>query len=66
MKLEENLSRLSELSEVIENPESTLDESVKAFEQSLEVAEQCMKQLKEYKGKLTVLENKLKELSDEE
>ena len=43
----------------------SLEDALKAFEEGVKVAEQTIKQLEEYKGKLTILQEKVAKLTNE-
>lgn len=63
MKLEQQLNKLEQLAQDIER-EQSLEKSLAIFEESVTVAADCIKQLDECKGKLTVLSDKVKEITD--
>lgn len=59
MKFEEALAKLNEIKDKLENPDITLDESVKLFSESVEYTKTCLEQLKVTEGKITVIKNEL-------
>lgn len=63
MSLEEKIAKLNELADKIEG-EVTLEESLKIFEESVQLANECMVALNDCKGKLAVLQDKVR-LTDE-
>lgn len=63
MSLEEKIAKLNELADKIEG-EVTLEESLKLFEESVQLANECMVALNDCKGKLAVLQDKVR-LTDE-
>ena len=63
MSLEEKIAKLNELADKIEG-EVTLEESWKIFEESVQLANECMVALNDCKGKLAVLQDKVR-LTDE-
>ena len=63
--IEKSLEKLAELAKTVSSVDATLDDSMKAFEEGVKIAEECIKQLQEYKGKLIVLDEQLKKLKDE-
>ena len=63
MKLETQLNKLEKLASDIEN-EDSLEKSLAIFEESVIVAQDCLKQPDDCKGKLTVLSDKVKEITD--
>ena len=63
MKLEEKLARLDELATQIED-EKSLEKSLEIFEESVNLAQDCIKSLNDCKGKLVVLQEQVKEVSN--
>lgn len=59
MKFEEALSKLNEIKDKLENPDITLDESVKLFSESVNYTKICLDLLKETEGKITVIKSEL-------
>lgn len=64
MNLEEKLTKLDELTSQIEGDVS-LEKSLEIFEQSVELASQCMEALNDCKGKLVVLQERVRKITDE-
>ena len=64
MTLEEKLAKLEELAMQIEQGVS-LEKSLEIFDKSVILADECMKQLSECKGKLVILQEKVRKLTDE-
>lgn len=62
--LKENLQLLNQLAEQCENS-NDIQQSIDIYENSVMVAEQCLAQLKECKGRLVELSNKVKDIIDE-
>lgn len=56
---EENLTEIDEIIEKLENGELNLDESIKEYEKSMKLIEECSKILNEAQGK--VQKNKCKQ-----
>ena len=65
MNLEEKLAKLDELADQIEDENITLEKSLEIFEQSVKLAGECMTSLNDCKGKLVVLQNKVRKITDE-
>ncbi|MCH5156936.1 MAG: exodeoxyribonuclease VII small subunit [Clostridiales bacterium] len=65
MNLEEKLAKLDELANQIEEDVS-LDKSLEIFEQSIVLASECMIALNDCKGKLVVLQEKVRKITDED
>ena len=63
MKLGQQLNKLEQLATAIEQ-EDDLEKSLAIFEESVTVAADCVKQLNDCKGKLIVLQDKVKEITD--
>ena len=64
MNLEEKIARLDELANQIEE-EVTLEKSLQIFEESINLASECMTALNDCKGKLVVLQEKVRKITDE-
>lgn len=64
MSLEEKIAKLDELASEIEG-DISLEKSLEIFEQSVQLANECMVALNDCKGKLVVLQEKVKRLTDE-
>ncbi len=64
MNLEQKLDKLDKLATQIEEGLS-LEESLAIFEESVNLAEDCLKTLNDCKGKLVVLQEKVRKLTDE-
>lgn len=56
MELEKELKRLEEIASILENGTS-LDESLKLYEEGIKISQNCMKQLEEAKGKISIIKN---------
>lgn len=65
MSLEKKLAMLDSLADKIEDKDISLEESIKIFEQSVDLATECMKILGDCSGKLTVLQEKVRGITDE-
>ncbi len=65
MKLEENLNKLEQIADKLESGETTLDESLQLFNEGAELAEKCLRELSEGKGKLTLIKENLDKITEE-
>tara|TARA_Y100000996_G_scaffold415586_1_gene411457 strand:- start:767 stop:991 length:225 start_codon:yes stop_codon:yes gene_type:complete len=63
---ENALQRLEEISELLESENTPLEESIKLFEEGIELKEFCEEKLKSAKLKIDKIIKKNKELSSEE
>jgi len=63
---EENLSRLEEISTLLENEELGLDDSISLFEEGIKLSKSCMTALKKAELKITELKSELSEVTSEE
>ncbi len=59
ISFEEALKRLQEISEKLEGQEISLDESIKLYEEGIELAKKCYKLLSEAELKVTELKKNL-------
>ena len=62
---EENLSRLEEISTLLESEELGLDESISLFEEGIKLSKSCMTALKKAELKITELKSELSEVTSE-
>lgn len=65
MNLEEKLAKLDKLADEIEDGNVSLEKSLEIFEQSVQLAGECMSALNDCKGKLVVLQEKARKITDE-
>ena len=63
---EENLSRLEEISTLLESEELGLDESISLFEEGIKLSKNCMTALKKAELKITELKSELSEVTSED
>ena len=62
---EENLSRLEEISTLLESEELGLDESISLFEEGIKLSKNCMTALKKAELTITELKSELSEVTSE-
>ena len=65
-KFETALQRLEEISQLLENEDTPLEDSIELFEEGIELKEFCEDKLKSAKLKIDKIIKKNKELSTEE
>ena len=65
MKLEEKLAKLDKIATQLEG-DIPLEDALKLFDESVKLANECMQTLVDCKGKLTVIQEKLRGIVDEE
>lgn len=65
MTFEQYARRLAEISQKLEDADITLDESIALFEESVRLSSECMKILKEKKGKITQINKELDGIAGE-
>ena len=59
MKLDENLKKIEDIVTSMENPELSIGEGVKLYEQGVELAKECLSELNAVKGKVTAIKKDL-------
>ena len=64
MSLEKKLAQLDSYAEQIEG-DLTLAQSLEIFEKSVNLAKECMQSLNDCKGKLIILQDEVKKITDE-
>ena len=62
MTFEENYNKLLDIKDKLENPEITLDESLKFYEESVKYTKECLDLLKQTEGKITVIKSDIDKL----
>ncbi len=65
MNLEEKIAKLDQLATEIEDNEIPLEKAIAVFEESVGLASDCMKTLNDLSGKLTVLTEQVRRLTDD-
>ena len=65
MTFEQNLNKLEEIVEKLNQNEVGIEESIKLFEKGVLVSEQALSALNEGRGKITILKQRMDELLDE-
>ena len=65
MSIEKSIEQLNMIAEIVSSDKVSLEDALKAFEEGVKIAEETIKQLEEYKGKLTVLQERVAKLTDE-
>ena len=65
MKLEEKLAKLDKIATQLEG-DLPLEKALQLFEESVKLANECLETLSDCKGKLTVIQEKLRGITDEE
>ncbi len=63
---EDSLSRLEEIADLLENENTPLEDSIKLFEEGIELKDLCEEKLKSAKLKIDKIIKKNKDLSREE
>lgn len=64
-KFEDSIMRLKEISELLENQEISIDESISLYEEGIKLAKNCYELLKNAEIKITELKDQLEnEISD--
>ena len=62
---EQDLSRLEEISSLLENNEIGLDEAVSLYEEGIKLSKSCIKKLKDAELKITELKKELNDISSD-
>lgn len=64
MTFTECRNRLTEISQRLEQPDISLDESISLFEESVKLSAECMEILKSKKGKITEIKKELDRITE--
>lgn len=59
MKFEEALEKLNTIKESLENPNITLDESIKLYKESVDCTKICLEMLKDTEGKIVAIKSEI-------
>ncbi|MCL2540682.1 MAG: exodeoxyribonuclease VII small subunit [Firmicutes bacterium] len=59
MTYEQNVKRIEEIVEKLEDGKIGLDEAAKLFEEGVQLSKSCFNTLKEHQGKISVLQQEL-------
>lgn len=62
MTFEESYEKLTQIKEKLENSETTLDESLKLYEESVKHTKDCLDLLTETEGKILVIKQEIDKL----
>lgn len=65
VNFEELMTKLEDITNKLENEKLSLDESVKLFEEGMEISKQCNKKLEDAEKKITILINQDNEIKEE-
>lgn len=65
MNFEESIEKLEDIARELENGDLNLDDSIKKFEEGMQLSKKCSKYLEEAEKKITVLIEKNGELKEE-
>lgn len=63
---EQDLSRLEEISRILEEDDVELEKAISLFEEGVKLSKSCLKTLKEAELKITELKNELGKISQKE
>lgn len=59
MKLDENLKKIEDIVSSMEDPNLSINEGVKLYEQGVTIAKECLSELNDIKGKVNVIKKDL-------
>lgn len=65
MELENKLKQIEEIVEKLDNPDISMDEGVKLYEQGVGLAKECLTELNGVKGKINVIKKELDSFKEE-
>ena len=64
MKFEESLKQLEEIVAKMEQGNLTIDESIEAFTNGIELCKNCSKALEDAKGQITILQKEMESIKE--
>ena len=65
MELEKNLKKIEEIVVNLENPNLSIDEGVKMYEEGVAIAKKALEELNAVKGKITIIKKELEAYKEE-
>jgi len=65
MNLEENLKKIEDIVSTMEDPNLTVSDSVKLYEDGVALAKECFEELDRIKGKITIIKKDLDAYKEE-
>ena len=65
MSIEKSIEQLNMIAEIVSSDKVSLEDALRAFEEGVKIAQETIVKLEEYKGKLTILQEKVAKLTDE-
>ena len=65
MSLENKINELSKITEQIESPDLSIDESVALYEKGAALAQECLTSINEVKGKIKIIKQNLESYQEE-
>lgn len=66
LNFEELMTKLEEITNKLENEKLSLDESVKLFEEGMQISKECNNKLEDAEKKITILINQNNEIKEED
>ena len=65
MSLDENIKELEKISSKLEDPNLSMEDGVKLYEQGAQIAKACYDELTKVKGKVNIIEKDLEKYKEE-
>lgn len=65
MKLDENLKKIEDIVASMEDPNLSINEGVKLYEQGVNLAKECLAELNDIKGKVNIIRKDLDAYKEE-
>ena len=65
MKLDENLKKIDEITNKLENSDISIGEGVKLYEEGVKLVKDCIDELNQVKGKITILKKEMETYKEE-
>lgn len=66
LNFEELMTKLEEITNKLENEKLSLDDSVKLFEEGMQISKECNNKLEDAEKKITILINENNEIKEED
>lgn len=65
MKLDDKLNKIDEIVSLMENPDLSIGDGLKLYEEGVGLAKECLSELNEVKGKVTAIKKDLDAYKEE-
>lgn len=65
MSIDDNIKKINEINKKLENPDLSIDEGIKLYENGVSLAKNVLEELNSIKGKVTIIKKELETYKEE-